>query len=153
MLSFDCAIKLAAACTTAAVISLGASTHIQAETCVNHLPACVKDPPHRPSSYRRQRHALLPRPGIPTERRRYGVRPSRCPPGRSWRAQASNVREPVERTPFRAGVPRRCRCHVCRRRPGPHALQNGNGVVLQVQGPQVGLQVMVWLGGMTLALH
>ena len=32
-------------------------------------------------------------------------------------------------------------------------LQNGNGVVLQVQGPQVGFQVNIGLGGMTLALH
>ncbi|MGB7018673.1 MAG: hypothetical protein WBD80_05695 [Xanthobacteraceae bacterium] len=36
---------------------------------------------------------------------------------------------------------------------GPAAsLQNGNGVVLSLQGPQVGFQVSLGLGGMTLAL-
>ena len=45
-----------------------------------------------------------------------------------------------------------CRCHVVGG--GQVAtLQNGNGVVLQVQGPQVGFQVNIGLGGMTLALH
>ena len=32
-------------------------------------------------------------------------------------------------------------------------LQNGNGVVLQLAGPQVGFQVSLGLGGMTLALR
>lgn len=32
-------------------------------------------------------------------------------------------------------------------------LQNGNGVVLQLQGPQVGFQVSLGLGGMTIALR
>ncbi len=32
-------------------------------------------------------------------------------------------------------------------------LQNSNGVVLQLQGPQVGFQVSLGLGGMTLALR
>ena len=147
MLSFDRAIKLAAACTTAAVMSFGASTPSRAETCSIRLHVVkagfiVGVGGGSGTLYCQGRAYRLSVGGI-------GIG-SLGVAAVDLRGTASNVRTPgsVAGTYAAAGA------GATFVGGGQVAtLQNGNGVVLQVQGPQVGFQVNIGLGGMTLALH
>ena len=147
MLNFDRAIKLATAFATVAVMSFSASTPSRAETCTICLHIVkagfiVGIGGGGGTLYCQGRAYRLGVGGI-------GIG-SLGVAAVDLRGTASNVRTPRDV----AGTYGAAGAGATFVGGGQVAtLQNGNGVVLQVQGPQVGFQVNIGLGGMTLALH
>ena len=147
MFSFNRAIKLAAALAAAATVSLAASTPSRAETCSIRLHIVkagfivgVGGGSGVLVCHGRAVRLSVGGIGIGS----LGVAAV------DLRGTASNVRRPGDV----AGTYGAAGAGATFVGGGQAAtLQNGNGVVLQLAGPQVGFQISIGLGGMTLALH